>query len=122
MKRYVYIVLGILSLILAVAGVILPGLPTTPFVLLSVWLFTHSSPLLLNRLMGNKMLNNYVTNYHERGGLSKKSKLFTILFMWCMVILSVVLQINNMMIKWIIICMALVGTYVMGFVVPTAKK
>lgn len=111
-----------MSLILAVLGIILPGLPTTPFVLLSVWLFTHSSPALLRHIMGNKVIYNYVTNYREQGGLNKKSKILSVLFMWFMVTLSIVLQIDNIVIRCLVIGLALVGTYVMGFVIPTAKK
>lgn len=122
MKRIIFIVLGVISIVLAIAGVILPGLPTTPFVLLAVWLFTHSSPAMLRLLMGNRILSNYVANYRERGGLSIKSKTFAILFMWAMVLLSVILQIESVLIKCIIIGVALVGTYVMGIVVPTGKK
>lgn len=103
-------------------GVTLPGLPVTPFLLLATWLFTHSSPKLLNLLMRNKYLSNYVNGYHKRGGMTKRKKIFVIIFMWTMVTISVCLRIESVIIKFIIISMALIGTFVMGFVVPTAKN
>lgn len=122
MKRWIYQICGVICVLLAIVGIFLPGLPTTPFLLLAVWLFTHSSPFLLRKLMGNRILYNYVTNYNRRGGLKPISKLLIIIFMWSMVSLSIILQIESTLIKYIIIGVALVGTYVMGFVVPTAKN
>ena len=72
--------------------------------------------------MGNKMLHAYVTDYRRNGGLAKKSKILAILYMWSMVLLSIFFQIESILVKYIIVLIALIGTFVMGFVVPTAKN
>ncbi len=43
MKRYIYIVLGLLAVGLGALGVVVPGLPTTPFLLLTVVLFVPNA-------------------------------------------------------------------------------
>src|SRR5690554_7354260 len=54
--RSLYIIGGTLSLALAIIGIIVPGLPTTPFALLSAYLYAKSSDRLYNWLLNNKIL------------------------------------------------------------------
>ena len=50
LTRILYIIGGTLSLALAILGIVLPGLPTTPFALLSAYLYAKSSRKLYNWL------------------------------------------------------------------------
>lgn len=42
-RRILYALLGLFATVVALAGVWLPGLPTTPFVLVALWAFARSS-------------------------------------------------------------------------------
>ena len=73
MKRSLFIVLGLLCVALGAAGVVVPGLPTTPFLLLASWLFYRSSPRLQQWLLAS-WLGRYIRSYHRHGGMTATQK------------------------------------------------
>ena len=87
MKRIVYIVLGLICVGLGALGVVVPGLPTTPFLLLASWLFYRSSPRLQEWLL-QSWLGTYIRNYRRRGGMTVAQKAGACGIMVAMVLLS----------------------------------
>ena len=64
MLKGVLIGLGTLFLLLGLVGVVLPGLPTTPFVLLAAACYLRSSRKLYERLLGHQLRNQPQTGRH----------------------------------------------------------
>ncbi len=75
-RKYLFISLGILATGLGLLGVILPVLPTTPFLLLAAILFSNSSEKFLHWLLTNKLCGGYIRNYREGKGMLLKQKIF----------------------------------------------
>lgn len=75
-------VLGTLSVVLGIIGIFLPLLPTTPFLLLSSWCFVRSSDKMNQRLMHNKYLGPYIANYKSKRGITKRNKIYSLLFLY----------------------------------------
>lgn len=119
--RILYIIGGTLSLALAILGIVLPGLPTTPFALLSAYLYAKSSEKLYNWLLNNKILGPRIKNYNKRNGVTRKGKIGIILFMWTMVCISSFVIIKIMLLRILILSLGLIGAIVVWFFVPTAK-
>ena len=65
---------GFIALGLAVLGVPLPLLPTTPFLLLAVFCFARGSPRLHNWLLGHAVFGPPIQRWRERGAISRKAK------------------------------------------------
>lgn len=91
LKRILYLTLGWVSLILGVIGIVLPLLPTTPFILLSAWCFSQSSKRFHNWLKQHKYFGPIIENWQSDKGIPKKSRNRAIIFMWCGMGLSIFL-------------------------------
>ena len=69
-KNYIYIFLGLLFLVLGFIGLLLPVIPTTPFILVSVWFFARSSKKLENWLVNHKIFGKSIRDWKEKGAIS----------------------------------------------------
>ena len=88
LQRSLLVVAGVISLGLAVAGAILPGLPTTPFVLLAAACFAKSSPRMHAWLLANRWLGPMVRDWEANHSLPLKVKWLATSMMLVMVSLS----------------------------------
>jgi len=120
--KFLLILLGTISLALGVLGIFVPGLPTTPFLLLTAALYMRSSQKLYNKLIGNKYVGPYVVDFYQKKGMTLKEKVRALSLMWGMIFISTFFFIENKNIDLIVIGVGLIGTLVMGFVVKLSKK
>lgn len=74
MKRNLLLALGWLSFAIGMIGVVIPVLPTTPFILLSAYLFTGQSKKCEAWLVSSKIYKRYALPYKEQRGLTFKKK------------------------------------------------
>ena len=88
LRRWALISAGVLSLGLAILGVLLPGLPTTPFVLLAAACFAQSSPRLHQKLLAHRYLGPMVRDWESHRSLPIKIKWLSSSLMTAMVCLS----------------------------------
>ncbi len=82
LKRSFFVLAGTVSLGLACAGIVLPVLPTTPFLLLTAGCYLKGSKRMHTWLLNHKLFGQYIKNYVEGKGISAKAKIFTLSLMW----------------------------------------
>lgn len=87
-------------------GIVLPLLPTTPFLLLASWLFYKGSPELRHWLLEHKILGRYIKDYLIYKSIPLRSKIITIVMMWATMLASIIWVIDNM---WMRILLGVVG-------------
>jgi uncharacterized protein len=73
-KKALLVAAGSLCIVLAVLGLFLPLLPTTPFLLLALWAFTRASPALAERLRRNRRFGPALRAWQERGEVSRGTR------------------------------------------------
>ena len=122
MKRYLFIALGLLCVALGAAGVVVPGLPTTPFLLLASWLFYRSSPRLQQWLLAS-WLGRYIRSYHRHGGMTATQKAGAVGVMLFFVLLSAIVFIpSGSVARPIVLAAGAIGILTVLFAVPNATS
>ena len=86
--RTLYTILGTISLVLGTLGIFLPLLPTTPFYLLTAWLYMQSSEKLYSKVMDNNYFGTIVRNFQENKSISLITKIITVSMLWCSILVS----------------------------------
>ena len=76
LTKAMYVALGCISLILGVIGIFFTYLPTTPFLLLTLYSFAKGSSRLEQWFLGTKLYQKHLKSFNERRALTKKSKNF----------------------------------------------
>jgi uncharacterized membrane protein YbaN (DUF454 family) len=108
--RIFFIIFGILCVILASLGIILPGLPATPFLLLASYAFARSSKRMHDWLIHHKLFGPILSDFLDRKGIRLHIKIISLVLMWGMMLFSVFCLIENKRVKYIAAGGALVGT------------
>ncbi len=101
------LIIGFISVGLGFAGIFIPVLPTTPFLLLSAAIFARTSPRFYNWLITNRYFGSYIHNYRNGNGIPLKSKIIAITMVWTSILFSVLFLINNIIADIILIAIAI---------------
>jgi len=76
----IYLTLGVLSVGLGVIGVILPVLPTTPFLLLAALLFSKSSDKIRNKFENSRFYQRQMKDFVESRTMTRRRKWTILIF------------------------------------------
>jgi uncharacterized membrane protein YbaN (DUF454 family) len=109
-RRAVYKPLGLLFLGLASLGVVLPGLPTTPFLILAAWFFARSSEKWHQRLLQSELFGPLLRNWEQRRCMSLQAKLVALGSMLVAGGASVTFAIQDPLVRLIVVGLMAVGS------------
>lgn len=72
--RPLWVLLGLAATGTGIAGIVLPLLPTTPFLLLAAFAFARSSPTLHDWLLQHPTLGRMIDDWHRYGAVDRRAK------------------------------------------------
>ena len=112
LSRFLWLILGLLFVAIGLIGVVVPGLPTTPLMILAAACFAKSSQRFYDWVITNKMFGHHVKNYREERGIPARSKLAIIPVLWIFVLFAVFVGIPGGLFyaKIAIMILAVIGT------------
>ncbi|MCQ0093605.1 YbaN family protein [Roseovarius sp. M141] len=112
--RALWVCVGTVSLALGAVGVILPLLPTTPFVLLAAFAFARSAPRLRAWLTDNRVFGPIIMDWEARGVIAPRYKAMACTVMAAVLLGSVLGGLAWRLIVIQAICMGGAAAYVLS--------
>lgn len=122
-KQKILLALGFSFLLIAILGIFLPLLPTTPFLLLSAICFSKSSKKAHHWLLTNRWFGEYIRNYREKRGISLRHKIVSISFLWLTIAYAVFFVIDKLWLQLLLFVIASgVTVHILSMVTYSNKK
>lgn len=125
MMRPALILVGFASTALAIAGTVLPGLPTTPFVLVALWAFGRSSQALHDWLLRIPLLRTALVEarrFETEGSVRASVKITALSFAWGSVLVCAAATGGRNPILLSLLAAAAASATVFMWWVPTARE
>ena len=118
-RRRLMVVLGCVCVAIGAIGIVVPGLPTTIFLLGASCLFAQSSPTLHRRLMEHPRRGAYLRMAHGRS-MTRRAKIVSLTLMWAGIIFCSYATADASLALPIVVCLlGAIGTAVLLFWVRT---
>lgn len=119
--KIIYLIIGFISLILGAIGVILPILPTTPFLLLSAFCFAKSSQRVHKWFLSTKLYQNHLDSFVKERAMTLKTKITILAFASFMLSFPLIFS-KNIFLRLLIICLYIIKYYYFIFKIETIPE
>ncbi|MDU5109089.1 MAG: YbaN family protein [Clostridium sp.] len=117
-KKYIYITVGLIAVVLGAIGVALPILPTTPFLLLASYCFARGSERFNNWFINTKLYKNHLESFVNERAMTLKEKVTLLAFADFMLAFPLIL-IDSLIMKGVIVLLILCKFYYFIFRIKT---
>ncbi len=90
-KQFMWIALGTMALAIGVIGIVVPVLPTTPFLLLTSFCYLRGSRSLHNWLLNHRLFGPIIADYVTHRAISRRTKIVALTTLWFSLVLSMIM-------------------------------
>ena len=119
--KYLYFILGMVFTGIGMIGIVLPVLPTTPFLLVAMFFFTKSSTRAKVWFEGTKIYQNHLDDFITKGAMTLRTKVMLLSFA-SMMLLIAFLMMNNMYGRIMIVLLVIFKYCYFVFRIKTIKE
>ena len=102
--RFIWLLTGLAALAIGAVGVVLPLLPTTPFLLVAAFAFARSSERMNDWLREHQVFGPLINNWHRDGSIDPKTKQTAIIVIVATPVITWLLDVPI----WVIACQIVV--------------
>ena len=119
-RKMIYVIVGCISLLLGTIGILLPVLPTVPFLILTSYCFARGSSRFDTWFKSSKIYIKYLESFVTNKSMTLKQKIYTSTFADIMIAFPLII-LDNLYIKLFLIAVVIFKYYYFIFKVKTIK-
>jgi Uncharacterized protein conserved in bacteria len=119
--KILWILLGSFFVMIGAIGAVVPGLPTTLFLILAAACYIRSSQKLYDWLIKNKTFGPYLKDYREGKGMPKNAKILAVSMIIIFAGYAVIFAIEDLAIRISVAAFGLIGIFYVTFKVPVTE-
>ena len=119
--KILWILLGSFFVMIGAIGAVVPGLPTTLFLILAAACYIRSSQRLYDWLIANKTFGPYLKDYREGKGIPRRAKKIALVMMTIFVGYAVLFALDDLIVRIVVLVLGMIGFYYVAYRVPSAK-
>ena len=122
LKKMLLVIIGCIGVGLGALGVVLPILPTVPFLLLAAFCFARSSERLNNWFTGTKLYKNNLESYVKGEGMTRKTKIKIMVTVTVLMTIGFIMMDQVLVGRIVLACVWVFHILYFVFGVKTIKK
>jgi len=119
--RTLWIILGSALVAIGAIGAVVPGLPTTVFLILAAACYIRSSQNLYDWLISNKTFGPYLKDYREGKGMPRNAKILAVSMIVLFAGYAALFAIENLWVRVMVAVTGLIGIFYVLFKVPLTE-
>lgn len=113
-RRVMWFCVGVMALALGAIGVLLPILPTTPFIILAAFAFGRSSPRLARMLESSRIFGPIIADWRKNGAIAPRFKALALIMMLGVFSLSFALSVPVVVLVIQAVCIFGAATFILS--------
>ncbi len=105
-SRFLWNAAGTFFLSLGAIGIVVPLLPTTPFLLLAASCYFRGSVRMYNWMLTNRYFGTLLRNYRDGKGIPLRTRIATIVLLWTVIGFSATIMTDSMIVRTVLLLVA----------------
>ena len=111
-KKSLFLIFGTISLVLAYIGVIMPGIPGIPFILLTAWFYVRSSDKMYNWILNHRVFGKLLNKFSQKETVPLGFKIFVVSQLWVSVTVTLIWFVHNIYFQIPIVIIGIIASIV----------
>jgi uncharacterized membrane protein YbaN (DUF454 family) len=116
LQKWLFLLFGTICLVLAYIGTVMPGIPGTPFILLTAFFYFRSSDRMYNWLRRQKLFGRLIREYEKNSTVPLRLRIMVLIPFWISIFVAEIIFVKTLFYGITLAVVAIIISLVVIFV------